>query len=409
MLPVKRIADIADRTIEKCLYILVFCLPFSKSIVEICFSISFIAWVFRKVMLYKYDVRKYLPRMPLTNIVLIYFLVLIISLAFSSYPTISAGALFTKTAEYILIFFFITETINTKERLRRLMVVLTASFFLVCVDASWQYITGKDFLRGFTLYSVTNRRLRACFSGSIGFAAWLSGVGPVVVGYLLSLRKKIFNLIGSCSAVLCVLFLVSTYSRAAVVSMACTLIFFAPFIFKSARQAEIKIKTSVTALLVFMMIGATFFVFTYPPKRNICHIFSLEDVSTKNRVELWKQSFTMIKDRPLYGWGLNTYSKIVDDYKTFDKGWYYPHNSYLHMMIEVGTIGTVAFLMVLIKWFNLMIANLKKHNDILLLAIGISALAFLLQSLFDAHLYSINLVVLLWIILGTGVTAMSDK
>ena len=49
----------------------------------------------------------------------------------------------------------------------------------------------------------------------------------------------------------------------------------------------------------------------------------------------------------------------------------------------------------------------KKYGNILLLGVMAGVLAFLVQSFFDTNLYSLQLVVLFWFMLGLGVSMFS--
>jgi O-antigen ligase len=108
------------------------------------------------------------------------------------------------------------------------------------------------------------------------------------------------------------------------------------------------------------------------------------------RSKLLSEPFKIIKDYPLFGCGLNTYSKVVKDYKNFEFGEQYPHNSFLQKTAETGLLGLFAFLLVLFSFFN--------NTLVLGLLSGISA--FLLHGFFESNLYALQLVVLFWFMLG---------
>ena len=116
----------------------------------------------------------------------------------------------------------------------------------------------------------------------------------------------------------------------------------------------------------------------------------------------------IIKDYPILGTGPNTYLSVVPQYKIADKNYlYYPHNSFLHMAAEVGLLGLWAFLWVMWRFFRQGIKISKKQGNILLLGLMAGVLAFLIHSFFDTNLYSLQLVVLFWFVLGLGVSMFS--
>jgi len=392
-----------DRTIALFIYLLVFCLPFSKSIVEISFVICFVLWLIKKWLLYKANISKYLPTTAVNNYLFVFIVVCIISSAFSEYRLVSFRALFSKVLEYIILFFIVVETIDSKHRLQNFIFVLTASFILLGVDAVWQGVTGRDFLRGYTFYSVRNRRLRASFAGAVGFAGWLSGIAPLIAGFFFSLKRRFAKVTAFTIGILFIILLASTSSRAAMVSVVIALIVFVPLILKMLHDVPLKTKVAAGIVAALLFCGGLFYVFGYPPGRGPIDIITADDVSTRNRIQLWKQAVLMTRERPLVGWGLNTYTKISGRYEVFEKGYYYPHNSILHMGIELGLVGLMSFFAIIVRWFTNLAVRFKQRESYMAIGIGIGVLSFLLQSFFDAHLYSLNLAALFWVILAVGI------
>jgi len=383
------------------IYALLFSLPFSKSLVEISFVVAFLSWLARHLLISRFNVKEYLPKSSVYPFLALYLGTWIVGALFSSYRLISIGAFFTKTLENVFIFLFLYEAVRERGRLKPVMYVLTASFFLIAADAAFQYFTGSDFLRGYGFYSETNKRLRASFSGAIGFAGWLTAVSPVIAAYLLASERKVSRVAGWAVVSLFLLLLASTSSRAAVSSVVLSvLIFFAI----ATEKKFFSLKRLAIFLVIFLLVSgaALYHAFNYPVKRGIGDILSGEDISTRNRIELWRQGMAMAGERPLLGWGQNTYARIADDFATYPKGYYYPHNSFLHILIEMGIIGLMGFLAFVFKWYTLFVGALRRYDGIILAGLGVSVSAFLLQAFFDTHLYSLNLAAVFYALLGLG-------
>ncbi|WP_022851605.1 O-antigen ligase family protein [Limisalsivibrio acetivorans] len=72
-----------------------------------------------------------------------------------------------------------------------------------------------------------------------------------------------------------------------------------------------------------------------------------------NRLELWKASWEMFKDRPLFGVGYKNFSKVVRDYLTQDVySVAHAHNAYIQHIVLHGIVGfasLLAFLGLIIK------------------------------------------------------------
>ena len=116
----------------------------------------------------------------------------------------------------------------------------------------------------------------------------------------------------------------------------------------------------------------------------------------------------MIKDSPVLGLGVNTYSR-----NEFARKWpganadhQYADNGYLQMAAEIGLLGLFSFLSVMLYLlfvcFKTFLTDKKNPSD--LVAIGLSltfgAVVFLIHGAFDTGLQSLLLVNLLWMAAG---------
>ena len=122
------------------------------------------------------------------------------------------------------------------------------------------------------------------------------------------------------------------------------------------------------------------------------------------RAEVWGEAISIIKDFPLFGTGLNTYAVVGPHYKSFERGGYYPHNSYLHMAADSGLLGLGAFLWIIFTLFKTSLTNLKKIDDkfynALLAGLLAGLFAFLIHSFVDTNIYTLQLGNLMWFIMG---------
>jgi len=117
----------------------------------------------------------------------------------------------------------------------------------------------------------------------------------------------------------------------------------------------------------------------------------------------------MIKERPLFGHGLSTF---MGNFPKYGKGYYYltqgiipyAHNCYLQIAAETGIVGLASFLCLIGTFFTHTIISLKKIKNRFYHAVlsGISAgiIVTLVHSAVDTNLYSLQLSVLFWLMLG---------
>ena len=127
------------------------------------------------------------------------------------------------------------------------------------------------------------------------------------------------------------------------------------------------------------------------------------------RYFFWKKAVSIIRSSPVYGTGLNTYSRIImrnPDRTT----WWYAHNCYLQLAAETGLAGLACFLWMLFVLLRHGLNYCKQIKDWWPLAIlqgSVSGLfGFLVQSFFDNTFYTVQLGVLMWLIFGLMVAVI---
>jgi O-antigen ligase len=140
-------------------------------------------------------------------------------------------------------------------------------------------------------------------------------------------------------------------------------------------------------------------------------IVFLSDGSSLDRKAIWQIAVRMIKDKPLFGQGLSTF---MHNFPRFGRDYYhlksgiipYAHNCYLQIAAETGIVGLLSFLLLIGTFFISTIRNLAKIKDRFSHAVlsGISAgiIVTLMHSAVDTNLYSLQLSVLFWVMLGVN-------
>ncbi|MCA9406947.1 MAG: O-antigen ligase family protein, partial [Candidatus Omnitrophica bacterium] len=138
-------------------------------------------------------------------------------------------------------------------------------------------------------------------------------------------------------------------------------------------------------------------------------IFSKDRVTSLGwRAVIWQNSLVMIKERPFFGYVINTYMKLLPYYQEgkSKQNPSYAHNCFLQLAAETGLLGLSAFLGMMITMFRGTITGImmlqKTNDEVAKLMLGLlsGCLAFLIQSFFDTNLYSLKLSVYFWLIVG---------
>ena len=400
-----KIILLSDRVAEYFLYLLIFFVPFSNAGVESCFAIAFLAWMTKRLLGYRVKgLWGLLPatelKKPLLAFILVNAFAVIMSVNFIS----SIRPFFCKVLEYVFIFFIVIDTINTEKRIKNLLAVVIFSALFISADAATQYFRGVDFLRG---YPICGQRLKASFTNPNGFGSWLIAVTFIILGLLLTRQPRKFmpkRLALGILAFILLLLIGLTYSRGAWIGFLVGLIIIAAY--KTSRSSK-RVRISLVLLIIVLAIGI-FFLLPSTIKGRIESVGTIEG-SGLVRLRLWQEALGIINDFPLFGSGLNTYMDVSLRYSIpgGGEGMFYAHNSYLQMVAEIGLVGLVCFLWILVRFFRLEFRALLLRDSPLwgyslgLLA-GISA--FLVHGFLDCNLYSLRLATLFWFMLGLAVS-----
>ena len=130
-----KIIDILNKTIEWSLYILVFSIPFSKTVIEGCILVAFIAWIIKKILLK--DLR--LKKTPLNALLFAFFIINLISFVNADFKLLFMRAIITKCLKFIILYFIVVETVDSKTKFKNLLIMASLSAVIVMIDSFPQH------------------------------------------------------------------------------------------------------------------------------------------------------------------------------------------------------------------------------------------------------------------------------
>lgn len=392
------IAIACDKICFFSLCVVAFFLPVSKGAIE---SFSIAAIVF--YLIRKFISSENLPKSPVNINLFIYLLICVISIFMSSNLKISARTFFAKTIQDIAFFFTVVETLNTKRRFKNILYILFLSSFILGVDGIYQYFTRKDFLRHRPV--IFSERIYASFATPNSFGCYLSATISFVTAQLF--RKNGFK---PSKIILVSLFILLFACLLLTVSRGAWLAFLGSVLFLSIW---------IHSLGVFFLIIGVVMVIIQPfcnpyVKERLANFFIFSDAGSMDRKFIWQAGWKMFISSPWIGVGIGTF---MDNFKKFIATDYkytaaYAHNCYLQMASEIGVIGLAAFLSMLAVFFYQGIKALKTQGKTfhwyILLASLAGILGYCVQMGVDTILYSLDLGMLFWLVLGMGVAAMRN-
>lgn len=392
-----KLIHFCDKTIEICLYVLIFCLPFSRAIIEICATTAIVMWVIKRLLGYRTNgLWRIFPSTYLNLPLFSFMLICIFSVIISSYFVLSLRAFIWKTAEYTLLFFIVIEVINDKRKIRNILITVLISAGIMGMDGGIQYFTHVELLRHRSLFK---ERVTGPFSSPNDFAAYLVVILPLILSLSFSeLKSRRLRWLLKLESALLMVLLIIGISRGAWIGFVAALLFIGIF---NGKRALLTIL--VTLVILFFILPPNF-------KGQIKSIFILNAPGgNMDRRLMWQGGWDMFLDKPILGHGLGTFMRNFMDYRP--QGYeeiVYAHNCYLQIAAELGVIGLATFLWMIILLFDTSIRSLRKIEDkfyraILLGLLG-GLLAYLAHSAVDTNLYSLPLAVLFWFILGLTVS-----
>ena len=304
--------------------------------------------------------------------------------------------------EWFIVYFLMLEVFRTKRQIYLFIFILIFTSIATLFDGLVQYyITQKDFFLGHII-SVGGRPT-AAFKTSNGLGSYLSVLIPILGVLWFSLSEKFWLKILTFTVFLVSLWvLVLTFSRGAWIGMIMGCALGGLIVLFHKKKSNLIISFS------FLFIGFVCLVtFFFMLAQSSYSSLLIRNATVSWRMDIWLTGIEMIKDRPLFGHGINTFMTLFEQYR-LDSGSNptYAHNCFIQLAVEVGLVGLIGFLFIIIKLFQYFLCHfeimLSNDQNAAYLAVGIFSgiSAFIVHSLFDTNLYSLQLSAYLWCMIG---------
>ena len=368
---------------------------FSRSVCEIGLGIYTICFLTERIFFKK----KVLPPFPQAGFLAPLTVSLLASLFISHDFWISTRGLW-KYLSGFFIFYAGIDSLRTEKDLRRTL----WAFLIVYMIAGWagvvQGITGHDFIyHREPIAQAGMVRITGAFKHYNDYATFLLPGFSMALALLLdsgSRRKKSRMFLSAALLQTLSYALLQTASRSAFLRVSASFFIFIVFLRPS--------KILFAAVLIF---AAAACVIPSPMKTRLNGMFNLRGESAPERLLLMKVSCAMIKESPLFGLGINTYSENFARFKPKKyPGAMYAHNSYLQMAAEIGLVGIFFYLLFIFSVLSQFVHQLTKNKEdprrIFLLAAGAGIAGILVNALFESLLQSTQLRMLFWWLMGFG-------
>lgn len=390
--------NFVDLFAEYSLYLTIFFLPMSNSLLETFKTIFMISGLLSIVINFqsdlisrKFDYRDFFLKCKGTLIfpAILLFVLIMFSFKNSDFASNTFKGIFFKWGRNILLYFITIYVIRNKKEEKANNISLTLLFIasVIVVDSFVQFLIGIDPIRHNIMFS--SDRITATFSINNNFAGWLIAIIPIILaeaifGTNFKFRQKAGLYFLLLMLLVCLFF---TYTRSAMIGLFASCII---FLFKK-KQKYIK-----------WFIGVMFGIFLLLPKHIKLYLLFMG--GPMGRIDIWKGAWNMVKAHPITGLGINTFSANYPKYRVV-VGEDYAHNCFLQMWAEAGILGLAALLNIVFLFYKSALNFFKnnfKFNRVEILRFGLfgGLTATLIHSFFDTNLYCLQLASLFWIMLG---------
>ncbi len=354
-------------------------------------------------------------------LVLILFLILFVSTAFSIYPNNSLRESFSYLS-YLLIFILIIFSL-TKNDTEKVLFAIIASSGIIALYGIYQYFIGFELTLQYVQknpekirslnYVLATLKEKRVFSTTFSpdmLAGYLIMIIPAAFAALVSVisdREIIKNeelkrrvAIYLLSTLLIFFALILTRSIGAWLSLIIILMPFSYFMIKNIQDKRLRkiFLVGMAFLISLSLIFLSFVIIKRSKDRNLPNYFPL---SVKQRTENWDSSVNIIKDFPVTGVGIGNFGIIYPKYKLPDANeTKYAHNNYLQLAAEAGLLGLLILLWIIFELYKISYKYLKQNRDYISLGLLASASAFLIHSLIDFDFFIPEVAFHWWVITG---------
>lgn len=278
--------------------------------------------------------------------------------------------------EPTLVFVMLRTTLTTQADWQRALNWLGMSVMALALFAIFQTTTGL----GLPVPWDIERRATSVFPYPNALGLWLA---PVVSAlFVLGAHKQTRTTTSLIAAVLGTVAITLSQTEAALVAIPGALVG-ALLFSKTTMKAKIGIGGGAILIAAAIIGGVP----------HIREKVLLQDYSGQVRLSQWKETITMLSDRPLFGAGLNGYPEVFAPYhdKTLYEIFQYPHNLVLNFWVEMGVFGVIVLLLFIGGVTH--VAG-KNRENIFVLAAFAALLTMSIHGLVDVPFFKNDLAVL---------------
>ncbi|MDP2156520.1 MAG: O-antigen ligase family protein [Nitrospirota bacterium] len=313
-------------------------------------------------------------------------------LSFDPYKTV--GELL-RVAAFFTVFFISSIIFRDREKLTKMLIMLTVFGFCLAVFAIVQKATWNDKIYWFRELTAGGTPFGP-FVNRNHFAGFIGMLVPLGLGYTLTRESREKFIFFGFLTVIMTLSLFFSLSRGGIVSFFASMALFSMLVVITRVQTR-----KIWAIAAFLVAVAGYLV--YLGIDPVIDRFYETDITKEQRIIVWQSTFTAFKDFWLTGSGLGTFIDMFHLYSpaSVQSIYDHAHNDYLEYMLETGTIGMALLLtFVGILLHSLAKADFQGKSGMIRIAVISSVFSMMMHSIFDFNLHILSNMLLLAVVLG---------
>jgi putative inorganic carbon (HCO3(-)) transporter len=180
-----------------------------------------------------------------------------------------------------------------------------------------------------------------------------------------------------------------------------------------------KVTLKKTPGLIVFLIAITSLTF-YAHQKSFSHYDNFWRVnSLQTRIQIWTNSLRLLALHPILGTGLadfrGDYQIFIDNLppkeQPIERQVLRPHNLYLDFWLETGILGLIAFLWLILIFYQQTLSSYFNKQNLLTIPASAAMLAILLHALVDTPYFKNDLSLLFWflIMINTALISRSNQ
>ncbi|MDY6856656.1 MAG: O-antigen ligase family protein [Thermodesulfobacteriota bacterium] len=335
-----------------------------------------------------------------------------------------------KILTYIGIFFLVITTIKTRQQIKRIVIMIIITGFLLSLFGIFQYFTWNGKIYWFNELTHGGTPFGP-YVNKNHFAGYMVMVIPLAIGFLISPsridnfefgRSRYYltdfesqisrNILLVFMVIIMIAALFLTLSRGGIMSFLLSMVFLTSLSLSSRRS-----KKKGTLFLIIIFTFSSLFLIWLGIDPIIDRLSTLKNTDKigHQRLSVYRDTTQIIGDFPLLGTGLGTFKDIYPSYRTTESTltFNHAHNDYLEILSDTGLLGGILIigaLLVILVIITKRLANRRNPFVVSITLGGITGIvAMLFHSIADFNMHIPANATMFCIILALTLTVVEMK